>query len=179
MGMKATVVIVAYRSADVLPECLASIPDDVEIIVVNQEATSEVETLVCAERPSATVIASGRNRGFGAGCNIGEANATGEVVIFLNPDARLLAGCVDCLTETTLANDGTLTGPRIFDEAEQDVTRARNWSSPWTDAVSLLVPLRIQPRRWRRDIPAGESVYRDGGNVPYVQGACMSIGRER
>jgi N-acetylglucosaminyl-diphospho-decaprenol L-rhamnosyltransferase len=177
--MNATVILVTYRSTDVLPECLESIPEDVEVIVVNQEATDEIDSLVRHQRPDARVIASGRNRGFGAGCNLGAANATGDVLIFLNPDARFLNGCVEHLVETTLANDGTLTGPRIIDDEGHDVTRARNWSSPWTDAIDLLVPLRLQPRRWRRDIPPDHEVYRQGGSVSYVQGACMAVGRHR
>jgi N-acetylglucosaminyl-diphospho-decaprenol L-rhamnosyltransferase len=177
--MNATVILVTYRSTDVLQACLKSIPKGVEVIIVNQESTDEVEILARRERPYIRVIASGRNRGFGAGCNLGAANATGDVLIFLNPDTRLHDGCVDRLVETTLSNDGTLTGPRIVDDAGHDITCARNWSSSWTDAISLLVPLRILPGRWRRDIPPDHEVYRKGGSVAYVQGACMAIGRDR
>ncbi|MHB8241788.1 MAG: glycosyltransferase family 2 protein [Solirubrobacteraceae bacterium] len=175
-----TVVIVTYRSADVLAGCLASIPAAAEVIVVSQDAADDdVRGIARRERPDARVIASGRNRGFGAGCNLGAANANGEVVIFLNPDARFRPGCAERLAETTLANGGTLTGPRILDSDGRDITRARNWSSPWTDAIDLLVPLKLQPGRWRRDIPPHEQVYEQGGAVPYVQGACMAVGRER
>jgi N-acetylglucosaminyl-diphospho-decaprenol L-rhamnosyltransferase len=175
-----TVVIVTYRSADVLAECLASIPATAEVIVVSQDASEgDVRAIAGHERPDARVIASGRNRGFGAGCNLGAANSTGEVIIFLNPDARFRPGCAERLAETTLANGGTLTGPSILDSDGHDITRARNWSTPWTDAVDLLMPLKLQPRRWRRDIPPGKQVYEHGGAVPYVQGACMAVGRER
>ena len=146
---------------------------------MNQEPTDEVEMLVRRESPDARVIASGRNRGFGAGCNLGAANATRDVLIFLNPDARFIDDCLDRLVETTLTNDGTLTGPRIIDDCGHDITRARHWSSSWTDATDLLIPLSMQPRRWRRDIPPDHMVYRRGGPVPYVQGACMAIGRQR
>ena len=77
-----------------------------------------------------------------------------------------------------LTNDGTLTGPRIIDDCGRDIT-GRGWSSSWTDATDLLMPLGMPPRRWRRDIPPDHMVYRRGGPVPYVQGACMAIGRER
>ncbi len=177
--MSATVILVTYRSTDVLQGCLKSIPEGMEVIIVNQEPTDDVEILARRERPDIRVIASGRNRGFGAGCNLGAANATGDVLIFLNPDARFLDKCVDRLVQTTLSNDGTLTGPRIVDDGGRDVTHARNWSSSLTDASDLLIPLGMQPRRWRRDIPPDHIVYRDGGPVPYVQGACMAIGRQR
>jgi N-acetylglucosaminyl-diphospho-decaprenol L-rhamnosyltransferase len=178
--MKATVVIVVYRSEDVLPGCLASIPADMEVVVVNQSLVREhVETLALQTRPDARVIAAGRNRGFGAGCNLGAANARGEVVIFLNPDARFLDDAGERLVEASLQHGGTLVGPRIVDEGGAEITRARNWSSPCIEAFNLLVPLRMQPKMWQRDLPADDAVYTTGGEVPYVQGACMAIGRER
>jgi N-acetylglucosaminyl-diphospho-decaprenol L-rhamnosyltransferase len=174
-----TVVVVTYRSADVLSACLASISCHAEVIVVSQDATDDVQKLIRCERPSARVIASGRNRGFGAGCNLGAANATGDVLVFLNPDARLTEGSLGRLVAATLANNETLTGPRIIDEDGKDITRARNWSTPWTDVVDLLVPLNLRPIKWRRDIPPESDLYRNGGSVAYIQGACMAIGRRR
>src|ERR1035438_9867552 len=157
-----TVIVVTYRSDDVLPGCLGSIPADAEVVIVSQNATDDVHATAGRERPDARVIVSESNRGFGAGCNLGAANATGDVLVFLNPDARFLDGALERLAVTTMANGGTLVGPRILDEDGDDVTRARNWSSPWTDAVDLLVPLSMQPGRWRRDIPPDSDVYRDG-----------------
>jgi hypothetical protein len=37
----------------------------------------------------------------------------------------------------------------------------------------------MQPRTWQRDLPTDEPVYTTGGEVPYVQGACMAVGRDR
>jgi N-acetylglucosaminyl-diphospho-decaprenol L-rhamnosyltransferase len=175
----ATVVVVTYHSTDVLAGCLESIPPHAEVVIVSQDATEDVYAITRHARPHARIVVSERNRGFGAGCNLGAANATGEVLVFLNPDARFLDGSLERLVETTLANDGTLVGPRILDEDRHDVTHARNWSSPWTDAFDLLVPIAIQPKRWQRDIPAEDDVYQRGGSVPYIQGACMAIARER
>lgn len=178
--MTASVVIVAYRSSEVIAGCLASVPDGVEIVVVSQsiDATA-LETQVSRGGAAATVIAAGRNRGFGAGCNLGAANARGDVVIFLNPDARFTDGACERLAATCLARDGTLVGPRLIDEDGRDVTRARNWSSASRDLATLLIPSRLLPSRWSRDIPAIAAVYRTGGEVPYVQGACMAVGRTR
>jgi N-acetylglucosaminyl-diphospho-decaprenol L-rhamnosyltransferase len=175
----ASVVIVTYRSADVLPGCLASIAAGAEVIVVNQDGTDESRSVTSRIRPDARVIESGRNRGFGAGCNLGAANATGGTLIFLNPDARFVGDCLARLVVTSRENGGTLVGPSIMDDTGREVTRARNWSSAWTDVVDLLIPLTLQPRRWRRTVPKDSQVYRTGGQVPYVQGACMAIGRQQ
>jgi N-acetylglucosaminyl-diphospho-decaprenol L-rhamnosyltransferase len=174
-----SVIIVTYRSADVLYGCLDSVPPGVEIVIVSQDGTDDAASVSRSIRPDAKIIAAGRNRGFGAGCNLGAANATGDTVVFLNPDARLVADSLTRLAETSRASGGTLTGPRILDAAGAEITRARNWSSLWTDVVDLLIPVPLQPRRWRRDISHDDDVYRFGGGVPYIQGACMAVGRKR
>jgi len=179
LSMTATVVIVTYRSADVLPKCLASIPPHAEVVIVNQHASDDIATVTRQLRPATKIIASGRNRGFGAGCNLGAANAAGDVLIFLNPDASFLDDSLDLLVDAVCANSETLVGPRLIDNDGYDITRARTWSSPLRDATTLLIPLILLPRRWRRDIPPDDAVYTHGGRVPYVQGACMAVGRRR
>lgn len=178
--MKTTVVIVVYQSRDVLPGCLASIPADSEVIIVDQSLVcDEMKTLVLQERPNAKVIAAGRNRGFGAGCNLGAANANSDVIIFLNPDARFVDDACERLVASVIKHDGALIGPRIVDQQGREITRARNWSGSWSEVLTLLVPLQMQPKMWQRDLPTDDVVYRVGGEVPYVQGACMAIGRDR
>jgi GT2 family glycosyltransferase len=171
------VVVVAFRSADVLERCLASIPPEVEVIVVNQDSPDDSTSVALAAGRDVRLLEAGGNRGFGAGCNIGAANATGDIVVFLNPDARLHPGALEKLVAASAAAGGTLVGPRIVEEGE-DVTRARRFSSVFTDGLDLMVPRALIPRRWHRDIPPSDPVYTDGGEVPYVQGACMAVGRE-
>ncbi|MEH3055062.1 MAG: glycosyltransferase [Patulibacter minatonensis] len=170
-----SVILVSFGSEATLGRAVASVPAAAQVVVVEQDAGGHAETVARAERPDAVVIRSGANRGFGAGCNLGAANATGEVLIFLNPDAEFEVGAAEALSARARA--GAMVGPTIRDGAGVRETRARNASGPIRNAVHIVWPERLIPRAVAQDIRPSDPRYRDGGEVPYVQGACMAVTR--
>jgi GT2 family glycosyltransferase len=86
-------VIVAYNNGDALTRCLESLePEGVEVVVVNNgDPLPELEV---------RVVEPGSNIGFGAGCNLGAANASGDVLVFLNPDTVVAPGALAELART-------------------------------------------------------------------------------
>jgi GT2 family glycosyltransferase len=75
--------VVAYRSAPALEALLPALereldPSD-EVIVVDNDGS--------AQGARATVLRNAENVGFAAACNQGAAAATGDLLVFLNPDA--------------------------------------------------------------------------------------------
>ena len=86
-----SIVIVAYKSRDELPACLASLPADlrgrpVETCVVNNSPGDGVAAWVAGAFPVVKFIETGENLGFGRANNLGYRATTGECVLFLNPD---------------------------------------------------------------------------------------------
>jgi GT2 family glycosyltransferase len=65
------------------------------VIVVNNGGGQEIDEAKRAE--GVTVISSGRNVGFAAGCNVGAAEASGQVLVFLNPDTVAAPGAIAAL----------------------------------------------------------------------------------
>jgi N-acetylglucosaminyl-diphospho-decaprenol L-rhamnosyltransferase len=176
-----SVIIVTFNSESTLKDCLNSIPSTSEVVIVDNASTDATVSIAGQIRPDAKLIRAGANRGFPAGNNLGAANATGEVLIFLNPDASFGSDSVRILAETVL-NKGALVGPRILDSAGNEATRARYWSRVWADFAEVFFPTkfvkRTLPRSIGRDIPADQEVYRSGGQVPYVQGCCIALSAE-
>jgi GT2 family glycosyltransferase len=89
-------VIVTHRHADVIARTLEALvaqlrPDD-ELIVVDNDSPDGTAGAVRESAPRARVIESGANLGFPAACNLGAARATGELLVFLNPDAAPAPG---------------------------------------------------------------------------------------
>jgi GT2 family glycosyltransferase len=86
-----SVVIVAWNSraelARTLPALLAELDDDDELIVVDNDSSDGTVAAVIELAPEARIIRTGRNLGFAAGCNAGAAEAGGELLVILNPDA--------------------------------------------------------------------------------------------
>lgn len=173
-----SVVVVTFNSADTLEDCLRSVPAGVEVIVAEQGSDDGSADVARAARPDARIVHAGANRGFGAGCNLGAANSTGDVVVFLNPDAQVDERTLEILAAAAREPGTGLVGPTIIDGDGADVTHCRRWSSPLRDALNLTVPLGLLPRGLLADIPPSDPVYRDGGEVPYVQGSCMAIRKD-
>jgi GT2 family glycosyltransferase len=78
-----SVIVVTYRSAPALEALLPALeremaPED-ELIIVDNDGS--------AEAAAATVLRNASNVGFAAACNQGAQIATGDLLVFLNPDA--------------------------------------------------------------------------------------------
>lgn len=99
---RASLVTVTYNSAAFIEPFCAAVaalpPDGLEVIVVDNASRDDTVARVRRVLPGATLIESARNLGFAGGSNLGVARATGDVLVFLNPDTRppadALAGLV-------------------------------------------------------------------------------------
>jgi GT2 family glycosyltransferase len=96
-----SVVVVAYNSATALavtlPPLVAQLGPRDELVVVDNDSHDATLAVVRELAPAAVVHRTGRNAGFAAGANAGAAAATGELLLFLNPDARPAPGFVEAI----------------------------------------------------------------------------------
>jgi hypothetical protein len=93
---KLSIIIVNFRSANLLPECLFSIQEkilsraDGEIIIVNNDINEKLGKI--KEIFSEVIIVDNENNvGYGQACNIGAKKSGGEILLFLNPDTKILS----------------------------------------------------------------------------------------
>lgn len=72
---------------------------DTSLVVVDNSNDQDEHTLLRSLLPRAAhVIDAGENLGFGGACNLAWKNREEEFMLFVNPDVRLLPGCVSALT---------------------------------------------------------------------------------
>jgi GT2 family glycosyltransferase len=99
--VSASVVVVAYDSGPGLLGCVASVwadePDWEVIVVDNGAGGEEMEAVAAAGR--VTIVTPPKNLGFGGGCNLGAKVASGETLVFLNPDTVVAPGSLRKLVE--------------------------------------------------------------------------------
>ena len=86
-----SIIIVTYESGDWIEACLDALKrqtfNDFEVIVVdNASADDSVEKVRASDLSLLKLIESEENTGFSGGCNQGAAVASGEWLVFLNPD---------------------------------------------------------------------------------------------
>ncbi|MDT7712516.1 MAG: hypothetical protein QOG46_1205 [Pseudonocardiales bacterium] len=92
---RVSVIVVNYRGAEHTVTCLRALRDELdwptgalELICVDNASGDGSAQQIAAAVPQARVIRSATNSGFAGGCNLGVGEATGEIVGFLNSDAR-------------------------------------------------------------------------------------------
>jgi GT2 family glycosyltransferase len=91
-----SVVIVTHQSRDAvaksLPALVSQLREGDELIVVDNASGDGTPEAVRELAPDATLIETGDNLGYGAGCNRGAEAANGDLLVFLNPDATAADG---------------------------------------------------------------------------------------
>lgn len=172
-----SVVIVLFNSADVITECLASIPADVETIVVDNASTDDGAEIARRARPDAIVVGTASNLGFGGGCNLGAMAASRSFVLFVNPDARVTVDAVLALAARTASTPHSIVAPEVRD-VDGTVHEVRHPLSAWRFALQLLpASERWVPAALRLTVHRSDPVYSSGGPVAFAYGACFMMRR--
>jgi GT2 family glycosyltransferase len=116
-----SVVVVNWNAGPALAACLASLDDDAgrgaEVIVVDNASTDGSTASAVAGRPRVRVLELPANVGFARGANAGASAATGDPIVFLNPDAQVEAGAIVRLADALCASPGSgIAGGGLVDE---------------------------------------------------------------
>jgi len=155
--MKLSIVTVNYRSWSHLETALVALQsdfcDDWEVIVVDNESDPEPFAAFSARYSWATFIANPLNSGFGAGCNIGVAAATGEQLLFMNPDVIATCESIQALIDIKNQHNIGIAAPKqvsgdgkpqkVFD----DFPSLLNQSKTLKALLRVLMPSRFPDPR--------------------------------
>jgi len=103
------VVIVAYRSQELLRDCLSSLrafppARGAHIWVVDNASGDGTAELVQREFPEVELIASSENLGFSRANNVAIRRGEAPYVLALNPDTRITEGALDQMVELMESN---------------------------------------------------------------------------
>ena len=164
--MRASVVTVAYRAGDQLTRCLSALAEldpDVEVIVVdNGAAGDEIER---AREAGVKVVSTGENLGFAGGCNLGAREATGDVLVFLNPDTVIGERAISSLA-------------RVLEDEEIGVAmpRLRLLDEPETLNSTGCV-IHISGLAWSSGYGLPVSSVEERREIPYANGSALAIRR--
>ena len=177
--MNVDAVVVSYNSRDTLRPCvdpLLALPGVSVVVVDNDSPDDSLEAV--ADLP-VRAIQSGRNAGFGAGCNVGAAAGSAPLILFINPDAEITAGALSRMVAVLEAEpDVALVGPRLTEETGElmhSMRRYQRTSSMWAQALYLH---RLFPRaRWANEIDARAPQYEAPAFPEWLSGACMLVRR--
>src|SRR3989304_4439109 len=98
--MKISIIILSWNTKELLRQCLRSLDDKWETIVVDNGSTDGSPQLVEKEFPGGILIRNKKNRSFAKGNNQGALAAKGDLLMFLNSDTHVQKGAIEILAET-------------------------------------------------------------------------------
>jgi N-acetylglucosaminyl-diphospho-decaprenol L-rhamnosyltransferase len=182
-----TVVMVVYMTGPALEESVARVLSDPLVdefvIVDNGSSGPEAARLhTLAERDSRVVLLTGHgNVGFARGANLGARRATGDILVFLNPDAFLQPRCVaELVREIEPRPVPCIVGGRVLNADMTEQRGARRGEITPMTALMSLSRLAGKTKDWRRfEIHwEGEMVPDQVAAVPTISGACFCMRRE-
>lgn len=89
--MTASVIVLTYNARPFISRCLSALAaqtcTDFEMIVVDNASYDGTADFIREQFPQVQLILSPSNGGYGAGNNLGASAASGDTLVFLNPDA--------------------------------------------------------------------------------------------
>ncbi|MFC7291610.1 glycosyltransferase family 2 protein [Hirschia litorea] len=181
-------IIVSYHTGPALRDCLDALitdPQIDEIVIVNNGNPPRdlgfLNRFADRYRSRVQLISGHGNVGFARGSNLGARQATGDRMLFLNPDAILRRGSVAALEEAAENRaEPWIVGGRIFDSKGREQRGGRRRMLRLTSAMvtytglslfERLHPIFADVNRLRDAPPVGPV------EMPVVSGALMYMSR--
>jgi N-acetylglucosaminyl-diphospho-decaprenol L-rhamnosyltransferase len=176
------IVIVSYRSRDLLHACLASLRafpprSGARIWVVDNASLDGTSEMVRSQFPEVELVVADTNLGFAAANNLAIRLGSAPYVLALNPDTRITRGSLDRMLGLIEANDSIgIAGCRLEqNDGTFDHAARRSFPTP-LGALGHFTSIGRQPRA-----PSRLSQYRapsvERGPVDAVNGAFMLMRR--
>ena len=111
-----TFVIVSFRSAHIIENCIKSINPDIKIIIVENSNNLQVKNYLENKFLNVEVIIANENLGYGKGNNLGISRVNTQYAFILNPDAILEKNCLDELSKAQflLEDDFVILAPNLL-----------------------------------------------------------------
>jgi GT2 family glycosyltransferase len=184
--MKVSVIIVNYNVKHFLELCLCSVQKAItgisaEIIVVDNCSADNSIDYLQPKFPAVQFIANKENLGFARGCNIGLVSATGEFVLFLNPDTFVPEDCFQkCISFLESHADAGALGIKMLDGRGKFLKESkRSIPSPMTSLYKLFGLSILFPRsKVFSKYHLGHLDENENNEVDVLAGAFMMIKKE-
>lgn len=172
--MQISIIIVNYNSGEFLGRCLDSLvrsSGSCEIIVIDN--CSQDESIALAGKKISAhervkFVINEQNLGFAAACNIGVRVATGENLLFLNPDCQVQADALAVMARFLADNPavGMVGGLVRNNDGSFQPTCCRKIPTPFSVCREIIG--KNDKARWPLDSPV---------EVEAISGACMMVRR--
>lgn len=183
--MELSIVYVNWNSVDYLRESISSVyrhaqDNNFEIIVVDNASPEPGVDSLKVTFPDISVVRSDRNLGFAGANNLGFRHSTGEYILFLNPDTKLIGPSINLLLERikTLPDAGIVGCKLLNTDLSVQLSSIQTYPTILNQAVDAEY-LRLRwPQCWLWKIAPLFSEKTSLVKVDVIPGACMMLRRK-
>ena len=148
-----TVIIVSFRSENVIHNCIQSIGNDIKILIVDNSNSKEFKENIENKYKNVSCILSENNSGMGAGNNLGIKNIKTDFTFILNPDVILEQNTIDTLIEESqkLESFGIISpievnkdypNYKLIDNSKKNIDLKKPLKVKSVDGYSMLINLK-------------------------------------
>lgn len=178
-------VIVNYNSAEWVRRCVDSLLRcthglQYELIVVDNGSPDGSGACLALVLPEARVLRRRRNGGFSVAANAGAARASGDYLLFVNPDVALLGDVAGSLSLYLRAHpDAGAAGPRLLNSDGSVQLSCRRFPSHRTALFNRYsLATRLRPRnRYSAEYLMSDCDHTATRDVDWLSGACLMLPR--
>ena len=115
--MDLTIVIVSFKSGEILHRCIKSIDNKYKILVIENSLDNGLKLELEKKYLNVKCILPKENLGYGGGNNLGVKVSQTNYVLVLNPDTILNNNTIpNLLKEAEIIKDFAIIGPRIVED---------------------------------------------------------------
>ncbi len=181
---KFAAVVVSFHTGPILDTCLNALlkaPLCGQIILVNNGNPASVCSALEAfsrTQPKLTLVQGQGNVGFGQGCNLGAAQASEPLLVFVNPDCVIDPETLPAFAKVLAQGDDVLVGGLLRNEdgSEQRGSR-RGQLTLWSAVVSFLGLGKAGEAAgiWRDFNRTAEPMPSDACEMPVISGGLMAL----
>ena len=148
-----TVIIVTFRSENVIHNCIQSIDSDIKVLVVDNSNSKELKENIENKYKNVSCILSEKNSGMGAGNNLGIKNIKTDFAFILNPDVILEPNSINNLIEESqkLESFGIISpievnkdypNYKLIDSSKKNIDLKEPFKVKSVDGYSMLINLK-------------------------------------
>lgn len=182
--MDVSIIYVNWNSVDYVRESIRSVYEHTrgiqfEIIVVDNASPTGDVAIVKEEFPEITLIRSKTNIGFAGANNLGYKSSSGENILFLNPDTKLVNPAIDAMVVRLRSlPDAGIVGCRLLNS---DLSLQTSCIQTFPTILNQVLDTDYLRERWPKHRLWGigplYSNSSEPARVEVVSGACLMIRR--
>ncbi|MDB5799596.1 MAG: dTDP-Rha--alpha-D-GlcNAc-pyrophosphate polyprenol alpha-3-L-rhamnosyltransferase [Rhodocyclales bacterium] len=182
-----SIAVVNFNAGARLMDCVRSVLDQCDELIVVDNASHdgsmiEVEQTASGQ-PKIRVVLNSQNVGFARACNISAGIASGELILFLNPDCILHPGAVAAMRRalSTYAKAGMVGGLLLNPNGTEQAGGRRLVPTPWRSFVRVF-GLQALKSRYPRLFEGYDLHLKPLPHAPEeveaISGACMLVSKQ-